>query len=349
VKAVGERTYLVRFDDGTEKECPSAVLRVEKSHTSLPPDVQLPAAEVEHRVVEEEVQEGIIDQEEDEPLTGENPDSEDEEEGNNLDGDDPPPGMPGQIPTDKEIPKDYTAIKRQALEKISKLVGEEVIIKTRNNGSMTWKVIGSHEPPDVIPEMEHRDYGLKGFKLEHFKKSEVACLIFLRLLFKDWKEKVAKMNEAVASTKVKCRAFTEKEFLTGLGILIGAAEFAKRGSDLFSVKDQQEGDDDEENEVWQSLCAEPHFERFMPFGRWKEFRRFFPEIFVDNNKKDTDPWFQFSSAVDEFNEIRKNEISGSLWISVDESMCAWRPRKTATGGLPNISFIVRKPEPLGKL
>jgi len=56
VKAVGERTYLVRFDDGTEKECPSAVLRVETAHTSLQTDVQLPAAEVEHRVVEEEVQ-----------------------------------------------------------------------------------------------------------------------------------------------------------------------------------------------------------------------------------------------------------------------------------------------------
>jgi len=29
-------------------------------------------------------------------------------------------------------------------------------------------------------------------------------------------------------------------------------------------------------------------------------------------------------------------------------MSAWRPRKTALGGLPNISFIARKPEPLGK-
>jgi hypothetical protein len=28
-------------------------------------------------------------------------------------------------------------------------------------------------------------------------------------------------------------------------------------------------------------------------------------------------------------------------------MCAWRPRTTALGGLPNISFVVRKPEPLG--
>jgi hypothetical protein len=30
-------------------------------------------------------------------------------------------------------------------------------------------------------------------------------------------------------------------------------------------------------------------------------------------------------------------------------MSAWRPRKTALGGLPNISFISRKPEPLGML
>jgi hypothetical protein len=178
VKAIGEHTYLIRFNNGTEMECPSAVLRVETAHTSLQTDVQLPAAEVEHRVVKEEVQEGIIDQEEDEPLAGMNPDSEDDEEGNNLDGDDPQPGVPGQIPTDKEIPKDYTAIKRQALEKISKLFGEEVIIKMQNNGSMTWKVIGSHEPSDVIPEMEHHDYGLKGFKLEPFKKSELYASFF---------------------------------------------------------------------------------------------------------------------------------------------------------------------------
>ena len=28
-------------------------------------------------------------------------------------------------------------------------------------------------------------------------------------------------------------------------------------------------------------------------------------------------------------------------------MSAWRPRTTAPGGLPNISFVLRKPEPLG--
>jgi len=42
-------------------------------------------------------------------------------------------------------------------------------------------------------------------------------------------------------------------------------------------------------------------------------------------------------------------INASKVKVVDESMCAYRPRTTATGGLPNISFIKQKLEPLGKL
>jgi len=57
--------------------------------------------------------------------------------------------------------------------------------------------------------------------------------LFLKILFKDWTEKVKKMNAVISASSAKCRQFTEKEFLTGLGIMIGAAEFAKRGSDLF--------------------------------------------------------------------------------------------------------------------
>jgi hypothetical protein len=353
ISAIGERKYMVRFDDGSEKECSSALLRVEKMHTNVPPDIQMPTeTTLEHRVVLHDLEEEVVDQEEEEPL-GASPDDEEMEEvlaEATQDDGDPPNGMPGQLPTEKEQPlaKDYTAIKMQALEIITSLVGEKVTIKTRNNGAMTWTVIASHDPPDVIPEKEHNQYGLKGFKVENFKRSEVLCSVFLMLLFKDWRKKVEKLNVAVATSKAKCRPFTEKEFLTGLAILIGAAEFAKRGSDLFSVKDQfmEEGDDDDEK--WPSLCPEPHFEKYMSFGRWKDFRRYFPEIFADETRKETDVWYQFSAAVDEFNEIRSTLICGSRWISVDETMCAWKPRKTATGGLPNISFIIRKPEPLGK-
>ena len=111
------------------------------------------------------------------------------------------------------------------------------------------------------------------------------------LLFKDWGKKVEKMNAGVSASKTKCRPFTEKKFLTGLAILIGAAEFAKKGSDLFSVKDQfvEEGDDDDDK--WASLCPKPHFEKFMSFGQWKDFIRFFPEIFADETRKETDVWY----------------------------------------------------------
>jgi hypothetical protein len=64
-------------------------------------------------------------------------------------------------------------------------------------------------------------------------------------------------------------------------------------------------------------------------------------------KRDGDPWWQFAAAIDRFNDVRLNKITTSLWDILDESMSSYRPRTTATGSLPNISFIFRKPEPLG--
>jgi len=32
ISAIGEKKYLVKFDDGSEKECSSNILRVERSH-----------------------------------------------------------------------------------------------------------------------------------------------------------------------------------------------------------------------------------------------------------------------------------------------------------------------------
>jgi hypothetical protein len=46
------------------------------------------------------------------------------------------------------------------------------------------------------------------------------------------------MNNAVSAEKCKCRKFTAEEFLVGLGLLIGAAEFSPKGINLFGGKDQ---------------------------------------------------------------------------------------------------------------
>ena len=72
---------------------------------------------------------------------------------------------------------------------------------------------------DVIPEsITSIKYALRDFVVGLFKKSEITSSIFLSLLFKNWKSKVDKMNDAVLASKAKTQQFTEAEFLTGLGI-----------------------------------------------------------------------------------------------------------------------------------
>ena len=81
--------------------------------------------------------------------------------------------------------------------------------------------------------------------------------------------------------------------------------------------------------------------------KFKEFRRFLPVIYDNPKLKDTDPWWKFSDAIKEFNEIRKDLFVPSNVFGSDETMSAFKPQKTKTGGLPNITYILRKPEPLG--
>jgi hypothetical protein len=58
VQSVRENHYLVKFDNGKEKELPSAVLNVENMIDALPPDALLP---VPHSVQEERVLEEAIE------------------------------------------------------------------------------------------------------------------------------------------------------------------------------------------------------------------------------------------------------------------------------------------------
>ncbi len=79
-----------------------------------------PSNEVEDWAAVEDIQEAIADQEEEEPLTGLNRDddesSKNSKEDNNTNGrDDPPNGMPDQLPTESDqlVVKDYFSIKKQ--------------------------------------------------------------------------------------------------------------------------------------------------------------------------------------------------------------------------------------------
>jgi hypothetical protein len=147
------------------------------------------------------------------------------------------------------------------------------------------------------------------------------------------------MNEAIEKAACKCKKFSDDEFLIGLALMIGTSEFSQKGVELFSNRDHSP-DDEDDCDVWRSISPSPQFEQYMAFSRFKDFRRFLPAIYADESKKETDPWYQFSGAIDEFNAVRQARVECSRWISANESMSAWRPRTTALGGLPNISFVV---------
>jgi hypothetical protein len=182
--------------------------------------------------------------------------------------------------------------------------------------------------------------------LKDFEQDEVLCHLFFKLTFVDWRQKVDLFNAAYKNSGIKGRLFSRQEFLIGLGLLIAAAEFSQNGKELFRKTDQKHLDgDDKEN--WMSLVSHPGFDQYMSYSFFKEFRRFLPEIWVNEAVKDVDPWYKSYTVIDEFNNIWRTSIICSRWKVADESMSAWRPRTTALGGLPNISFVVRKPEPLG--
>jgi hypothetical protein len=50
-----------------------------------------------------------------------------------------------------------------------------------------------------------------------------------------------------------------------------------------------------------------------------------------------------------FNRRRRDGIIASVTKIMDEMMSALRPRTTPRSNLPHLSYVMRKPEPLGKI
>ncbi len=58
------------------------------------------------------------------------------------------------------------------------------------------------------------------------------------------------------------------------------------------------------------------------------------------------PWGEVSLWVEGFNKARRNELEVGTDVTPDEMMMAWKGKK-GNGGIPHLSFIERKPIPLG--
>ena len=60
------------------------------------------------------------------------------------------------------------------------------------------------------------------------------------------------------------------------------------------------------------------------------------------------PWDVFDPFLHEYNEMRMS-LTHVHYAVLDETMSGWWPKTSSLGGLPNITFELRKPVNLGTM
>ena len=84
----------------------------------------------------------------------------------------------------------------------------------------------------------------------------------------------------------------------------------------------------------------------MSWSRFKDIKSMIHFAFYDRSCPE-DSYHPVKKLIDGYNDNRKKKIAAAIITVFDESMCAYQPRTTKTGVWPNLSFIFRKPKPLG--
>jgi hypothetical protein len=119
------------------------------------------------------------------------------------------------------------------------------------------------------------------------------------------------------------------------GLILAARQFNHKGKDLW-------GDHTSTDGVREAPC----FQKYMAHWRFEQIRKLVKWAKA-NTSSVVPEWRMFEKMVADFNTNRSEVMHFSAWGTADESMSAYQPRVTKCGGLPNISFIKRKPKPLG--
>ena len=358
LQAIDSKRYRVLFDNNRIEACFSNSLKVE-SISSLPPDLRPPPLPEPPPTTDQ--QPPVVQDNEDsdgEHLPDHRPEDDESVEPAGEEEELPPQDLPvGALPTAIQVEgTDYRQQKSDAIAKVREQLGKTVREKSGNQ-SILWTVIDGYVPEDLLEDLpDNKAVGWKEIiNLKSTPKNQILARLYLDLMFHDTddlKSLVRQMNSTIKSTRdSRAKLFSPEEFIVGIGLLIGAAAFHQQGSHCWKEKEDEKADLTTEEEFF-SLISHPNFDKYMTYNRFKDFRRFFPTIWIDENEEgkdpnDRDPWYQITLAIKRFNMIRQKKIHKSQWAVIDESMSAWRPRTTRLGGLPHLSHVPRKPEPLG--
>jgi hypothetical protein len=207
-----------------------------------------------------------------------------------------------------------------------------------------WTVAEDIDPPVASGAAEHLNLGMHAFDFEDCPLDELFGCMFLELIWTDIDSQLSLFNagildhnNALPSCRQKIKIFTKSELILGYALFIAVAGFNEKGLHIFTS--------DIDNN---SFYPPPGFDKHMKHHCFKVWKQFIVQVNKDSaRKRDDDPWWWFASSVEGFNKVRCEKITTSLWDILDEAMSVFRPQLTATSKLPNISFILRKPDLLG--
>ena len=234
------------------------------------------------------------------------------------------------------------------------------VIKVSN--IIKWTFVKPDEAEN--PPTEYRRIGLIGFDFDLFAEEYLDIShegeykypfgkLFKKLWPGDYKAQIQNMNDCIEEENERrkkgyhsqnrenlrlAKSVSEHEFWKFIGIIISASVLKKGGQSIWERGTRKH------RTFSEPIDFGPSGKNIMPEYRFKELKSAFSFAFDDRT---SDPWAKIRLLIEGYNKNRSANIAASIKKTLDESMSAFIPRTTKTGGLPTISFILRKPEPLG--
>ncbi len=242
------------------------------------------------------------------------------------------------------------------------LINHEVVVDKPRGSRTTWTVITDVRERDLPTKIEKFkqpgqvmdfDFGVKNRTVQD-KSGRYSRINFLSLLRHLWPgcddEQLEKMNKQreidnlqnKVSRRVRAvRKITKSELWRFFGMMLCSRLYGgENGEAMWNNMEIAEGMKAE------TVRFDPG--QWMSRGRFREIKKYIPIMFTSDEKKlNEDPWYQIIKVVEDFNSNRKRTIATSNLRDTDETMSPYCPQTVKTGNLPHLSYVFRKPEPLG--
>jgi hypothetical protein len=212
-----------------------------------------------------------------------------------------------------------------------------VVPAGRGNDEIQWKVVTEvtdDDYKDITPKVKFDFSGgdnlSEGMSSDEGLDDIPISVMFEKLLpggIEGTAERLAYLNSLLVEEinpqrnrthQRSIKIVTEGEFLTFLGILLGAVQCSVSGVNLWLVSTDKEA----------TFSKMESFSKYLPLWRFKQIRSIIHRMMESPTAKaNGDEWWKFSSFVDAFNRTRSEcmILNGCTFV-LDESMSAFVPR-----------------------